>query len=65
MGPSRTSRSKYNHSEQTLKGQHQCPHCGKKFKTQGFNRHETSCKKRMDIMKEQEAFALEYEQDQR
>ncbi|KAG1882180.1 hypothetical protein F4604DRAFT_1921903 [Suillus subluteus] len=65
MGPSRTSRSKYNHSEQTLTGQHQCPHCNKKFKIQGFKKHEISCKKRRDIEKEQHTFALEHEWDQR
>ncbi|KAG2100509.1 hypothetical protein BD769DRAFT_1393933 [Suillus cothurnatus] len=57
--------SKYNHSEQTLTGQHQCTHCKKTFKTQGFKRHQVSCKRHSDIKKEQEAFALEHEQDQR
>ncbi|KAG1901041.1 uncharacterized protein F5891DRAFT_1188167 [Suillus fuscotomentosus] len=32
---------------------------------QGFKKHEASCKKRNDIEKEREAFALEHEQDQR
>ncbi|KAG2028557.1 hypothetical protein BDR03DRAFT_976469 [Suillus americanus] len=65
MGPSRTHRSKYNFSEETLTGQLLCLHCSKKFKTQGFKKHEASCKKQKDTKAEQAEFALQYARDQR
>ncbi|KAG1876519.1 hypothetical protein DFJ58DRAFT_720982 [Suillus subalutaceus] len=65
MGPSRTHRSKYNFSEETLTGQLSCPHCSKKFKTQGFKKHEASCKKQKDTKAERAEFALQYARDQR
>ncbi|KAG2133577.1 uncharacterized protein EDB93DRAFT_1254790 [Suillus bovinus] len=65
MGPSRTHRSKYNFSEETLTGQLLCPHCSKKFKTQGFKKHKTSCKKQKDTKAEQAEFAIQYARDQK
>ncbi|KAG1771113.1 hypothetical protein EV702DRAFT_1181527 [Suillus placidus] len=65
MGPSRTHRSKYNFSKETLTGQLLCPHCSKKFKTQGFKKHKGSCKKHKDTKAEQAVFAIQYERDQR
>ncbi|KAG2151677.1 uncharacterized protein EDB93DRAFT_1240030 [Suillus bovinus] len=65
MGPSCTHRSKYNFSEETLTGQLLCPHCSKKFKTQGFKKHETNCKKQKDTKAEQVEFAIQYAQDQK
>ncbi|KAG0700512.1 hypothetical protein DFH29DRAFT_876568 [Suillus ampliporus] len=66
MAPYRTapSRSKYNYTEETLTGQLSCPHCDGKFKPQGFKKHEATCRKHVDIEREQEAFGLEYQRDQ-
>ncbi|KAG1830270.1 hypothetical protein DFJ58DRAFT_737038 [Suillus subalutaceus] len=41
------------------------PHCSKKFKTQGFKKHEASCKKQKDTKAERAEFALQYARDQR
>jgi hypothetical protein len=41
------------------------PTLQQKIQDAGLQKHEASCKKHNDIEKEQEAFALEYEQDQR
>ncbi|KAG1786948.1 uncharacterized protein HD556DRAFT_1449297 [Suillus plorans] len=46
-------------------GQLLCPHCSKKFKTQGFKKHETSCKKQKDTKAEQAEFAIQYARDQK
>ena len=65
MGPSRTSKDKYNYSEEILTAQIECPHCGKKFKKQGFKNHEVNCKRRKDIEEERKVFGREYERDER
>jgi hypothetical protein len=70
MAPSRTaaaaasSRGKYNYTEETLAGRLSCPHCDKKFKPQGFKKHEATCKRRANAEREQEIFGLEYQKDQ-
>ncbi|KAG1876628.1 hypothetical protein DFJ58DRAFT_712860 [Suillus subalutaceus] len=70
MAPSRTaaaavpSRGKYNYTEETLTGRLSCPHCDRKFKPQGFKKHEATCKKHVNVEREQETFGLEYQKDQ-
>ncbi|KIK32256.1 hypothetical protein CY34DRAFT_111036 [Suillus luteus UH-Slu-Lm8-n1] len=63
MAPNCSSQGKYNYNSKTLTSDSQCPHYGKMYKSQGIKRHQSTCK--MRDAEGKEAFALEFERDQR